>query len=188
MGMGENCASASAPAPLNTLHGCSYVLKQGQHLRVGGVVRDGEAQVRVAQDGGDADQAGAAAGHDADVLPGVLALLALAVVLVVEAGDGGAQRLDAGRGAVLAGGGGDGDGAGAGEAAGDVVVGVGRALAQVGPLVRVLEVSVFAGTLRTPDDARRGARGVEAGMGTVALVGVAELPVRFRVELCGRSA
>lgn len=108
-------------------------------------------------------------------------------MLIVEARDSSTQRLDTGRGAVLSCGGGDGDGTRAGETSGDIVVCVGGTLAQVGPLVRVLQVAVFAGALCTPDDTRRGTGGVETGMGTVTLVGVTELTVGFRVELCGEG-
>ena len=76
-----------------------------------GVVGNEESDIGVVQDSGDADQAGAAARHDGDVLPRVLARLALAMHLVVEAGDSLPQRLDARGRAVLATGGGDVNGA-----------------------------------------------------------------------------
>jgi hypothetical protein len=46
--------------------------KEAQHLVVGSVIRDEEAEVGVAQNRGDADEACTAAGNDADILPGVL--------------------------------------------------------------------------------------------------------------------
>lgn len=79
----------------------THVSEQRQHLVVGRVVRDEEAQVRLVQDGGDSDQAGTAAGDDGNILPCVLAGLALAVVLVVHLGDGLAEGLDAGGRRVL---------------------------------------------------------------------------------------
>lgn len=96
--------------------------------------------------------------------------------------DGLAQGLDAGGGAVLSGGDGDVDGGGPGEAAGDVILDLGGALAQVGPGLGLLEEAVLGGALGAPDDAGGGAAGVEAGMGLVALVGVAELAVDLGLE------
>lgn len=106
------------------------------------------------------------------------------MVLIVELGDSLPKGSDAGRGAVLAAGHGDVDGLGTLEAAGDVVLDLGRALAQVGPGVRVLEEAVLGGALGAPDDAGGGSAGVETGMGHVALVGVAELAVNLGLELC----
>ena len=100
----------------------THVLEKRQHLIVSRVVGDEEADVGVVEDGGDADEAGAASRDYGDVLPGVLAVLTLAVHLVVHAGDGLAQGLDAGGGAVLTGGHGDVDGLGPLEAALDVIL------------------------------------------------------------------
>lgn len=61
----------------------THVLEQSQHLRVRRVIRNGEGQVRVAQNGSNSNQAGTATGHDAHILPGVLARLALTIMLVV---------------------------------------------------------------------------------------------------------
>lgn len=61
-------------------------------LLVGGVVGDLVGAVDVADDGGDAGQPGASTGHDAHILVRVLGRLALAVHVVVEICDCGAER------------------------------------------------------------------------------------------------
>lgn len=62
--------------------------KQRQHLIVRRVIWNEESKVRIAQNGRDSDQTCAASWHNADVLPCVLALLPLAVVNIVQVGDG----------------------------------------------------------------------------------------------------
>lgn len=153
----------------------AYVLEETQHLVVGGVVGKEERQVRAAEDSGDTNETSTATGNDGDVLPGVQAVLALAVHLVVEVGDGFAQRLDTGGGAVLSGGHGHVDGLGPLEAAGDVVLDLGGALAKVGPGIGLLEEAILGGALSAPDDTGGGSAGIETGVGHVALVGIAEL-------------
>lgn len=101
----------------------THVLEKRQHLRVRRVIRDRERQVRVSQNSSDTDQTRTTTGDNADVLPGVLTGLALTVVLIVEASDGGTQRLDTGGGTVLTGGGGDRDGSRARETALDLIIG-----------------------------------------------------------------
>jgi hypothetical protein len=64
----------------------------------------------------------------------------------------------------------------------DAVVDFGCALAQVGPLVGVLEEAVLVRLFGGPDDTCGGAGGVESGVGLVALVSTAELPVGARVN------
>lgn len=107
----------------------THVLEQSQHLRVRRVIGDGEGQVRVAQDGSNANQAGATTGNNADILPCVLALLALTVVVIVKTSHGGAQWLDTGGRAVFPRSGGDRNGSRAGETALDLVVSFGSSLA-----------------------------------------------------------
>jgi hypothetical protein len=99
-------------------------------------------------------------------------------------GDGLTQGLDAGRGAVLTRGRRDVNGAGAVEAALDVVLDLGGALAQVGPLLGLLEEAILAGALGTPDDTGRGSGRVETGVGEMALVGGTELAVDLGGCLC----
>lgn len=150
------------------------------------VVRDEEANVGIAEHGRDADQAGTATRDDAHVLPGVLAGLALAVVLVVELGNGLAKRLDATSRSILAAVDRDVNGLGLGEGVWDLVVDLGGTLAQVGPVLRRLLEAALAGTLGAPDDAGRSTRGVEACMRAMALVSLAELLVDLRLELWPR--
>lgn len=107
----------------------THVLEQTQHLRVRRVVGNGERQVRVTQDGSDTDQSRTTTRHNADIFPGVLALLSLTVVLVVQTGHGSTQRLDTGGRAVLPSSGGDGDRRRAGEASLDLVISLGGTLA-----------------------------------------------------------
>lgn len=114
--------------------------------------------------------------------------------LVVQAGDGLSQGLDAGGGAVLAAGSADVEGRGAVEAALDVILNLGGALclpgsalhedsqftrdrheahtAEVGPLVLLLKEAKLSGALGAPHHARRRSGGVEAGMGEMAVEGM----------------
>lgn len=59
------------------------------------VVRNEEANVGIIEHGSNTDQSGSPTGNDRDVLPSILAWLALAVHFVVEVGNCLAQRLDA---------------------------------------------------------------------------------------------
>jgi len=127
--MGAICKlGQSKRTPSSQVHP-THVLEQTQHLRVRGVVGNGEGQVRVTQDSSNTDQTRSATGHNADILPGILALLALTVVVIVQTSDGGAQRLNTGGRAILPSGGGDGDRRWAGKASLDLVVDLGGTLA-----------------------------------------------------------
>lgn len=105
------------------------------------------------------------------------------MVLVVQVGNGLPQRLDAGRGAVLAAGYGDVERLRPREAALDLVVDLGGALAQIRPQLGLVEETKLGRTLRAPDDARRGTRGIETRMGQVALVGSAKLAMDLAAGL-----
>jgi hypothetical protein len=85
-------------------------------------------------------------------------------------GDGLAQGLDAGGRAVLAAARADVDVGGTGEAALDVVLDLGGALAQVGPLVGLLEEAILGGALSAPDDAGGCSGSVEPSMGEMAVI------------------
>lgn len=78
----------------------AYVTEQAQHLIVGSVVGNEEAEIGVSKHGSNSDKAGSAARHDADVLPSVLACFALTVVLIVKRGNSLSQWLDTGSGAL----------------------------------------------------------------------------------------
>lgn len=72
---------------------------------------------------------------------------------------------------------------GASKRAFDVIVDFGSALAQVRPFIRLFCESVLVGSFSTPDYAGRCSSWVEAGVGAVAFVGVAELAMDLRVRL-----
>lgn len=129
-------------------------------------------------------------GNDGDVLPGVLGRLALPVELVVQSRDGLAQRLQPGRRAIFPALHRNVERGRACEAALDVILDLGCALAEVRPVVRVVKVAELAGALGAPYDAGGRARGVEPRVRLVALVGVAELGVDLGLALCrgGTSA
>ncbi|KAI7341538.1 aminotransferase [Hortaea werneckii] len=158
----------------------SKVPKQAEHLVVGSVVRDEEAEIGVAQHGGDADEPCAAAGDDAHVLPGILAFFALAVVGVVELGDLLAQGLDAGCRAVFAPGHRYIDRVGSFEAAFDVCEDISITLAKVRPSLGIFEEAVFVCAFGRPDYACRSSRWVETGMRLVAMMSCSEITVWFR--------
>jgi hypothetical protein len=167
------------------------------------IIWDEEAKIGIAQHRGDTDKTGAATRDNADVLPGVLAGLALAMVLVVEVGHGMTERLDAGGWAVLTSGHGDIDGVGTLEAALDVFETVladmlcqfrGRlihtifdlrsTLAQVGPALGIVEVAMLVGTLGGPHYTSGSTGRVEPSVRLVAFMSLAELLVRLRLLLC----
>lgn len=106
------------------------------------------------------------------------------MVLIVQLGHRLSQWLDTCRGTILAAMASNVHLLGALKAALDLVVDLGRALAQVGPGIGVLEVAVLVGALRRPDNTGRGTCGVETGMRLVALKG-AELAVDLGGEFCG---
>lgn len=68
-------------------------------------------------------------------------------MLIVQAGDSGTKRLDTSGRAVFSGSGSYGDGRGTGEAAGDLVVGLGGTLTQIGPRLRIVGVAMLCGAL-----------------------------------------
>lgn len=106
------------------------------------------------------------------------------MVLIVQLGNSLAQRLDTGGRTILSRSDRYVDARRAGEAASNVILNLGRALAQVGPGVGVLEEAVLGGALGAPDYTGGGAAGVEAGVRLVAFVRVAELTVDLGLELC----
>lgn len=106
----------------------TYILEQGEHLIVCGVIGNREREVRVTQDGSDTDQTRTATGHNAHILPGILAVLALAVMFVIQTSDSGTQWFDTGGRAVLPRGRCDGDRRRAGKASLDIIVGFGGTL------------------------------------------------------------
>lgn len=99
------CEISSSPRrPRYSWTSWTHVPEQRQHLVVGGVIWDEETQVGLVENRGDPDQASTTSRDDSHVLPGVLASLALAMMLVVHSGDGLAEGLDAcGRGILSAG-------------------------------------------------------------------------------------
>ena len=71
------------------------VLKQAQHFVVGGVVWDEEPNIGISEHRSDSDQTCSSAWDHADVLPRVLAVLALPVVVIVEVCNGFSEGFDA---------------------------------------------------------------------------------------------
>jgi hypothetical protein len=59
------------------------ILEQAQHFVISGVVWNEESNISISQHCSDSDQASSSTGHYADILPSVLAFLALPVVVVV---------------------------------------------------------------------------------------------------------
>lgn len=104
-------------------------------------------------------------------------------MLVVETGDSGTQRLDTGSRTVFTSSGGDRNGFWARETTLDAIVGLGSTLAQVRPFGGVLGVTVFGGTLCTPDNTGRGTGRIKTSVRTVTLVGTTELTVSLGSKL-----
>jgi hypothetical protein len=111
-----------------------------------------------------------------------LALLALAVVFVVKARNGGTEGLDTGGRTILSRSRGDRDALRAGETALDLVIGLGGALAEIGPSGGIFCIAVFCGTLGAPYYTSGGAGGIETGMGSVAFVSGSKLAMGFGLE------
>lgn len=107
----------------------AYVLEQGQHLRIGGIIRNRERQVRVSQDGGNSDQPSTTTRNNAHILPRILAFLALSVLLIVEPSYSSTERLDTSSGAVLSGSRVDGNRRRTRETASNIVIRLGSTLA-----------------------------------------------------------
>ncbi len=108
-----------------------------------GIVRNKKAHVGIVQHGSNTDQSGAATRHNGDVLPRVLARLALTVHLVVQMGNRLAKRLDTSGGAILATVETDVDGLGSGEASFNFVFDLGVCVR--GSLLVVLGVLIPLG-------------------------------------------
>jgi hypothetical protein len=153
----------------------THVLEQRQHLRIRRVIGDREGKIRIAQNSSNSDQTCSSTRNNANILPSVLTLLPLAIMLIVQTCNGSTQRLDTGGRAVLPSSGGDRDRCRTGEAALDLVISLGGALAEIGPAGGILGVAVLGGSLCAPDYTGRGTGSIETGMGTVSLVGGSEL-------------
>ena len=143
---------------------------------------DEETQVAVAQHSSNSDQTSPSTGDDAYVLPRILTLPPLAVVLVVQLRNRLAQGPDTSRWAIL-------PAMSANihllrplKAALYAIVDLRRALPEVRPFFGVVEEAVLVRLFGGPYDACRGASSVEAGVGLVAFVRLAELPVDVRAE------
>ena len=91
-----------------------------------------------------------------DVLPAVLRVFTLAMMLIVELGNSCTQRFDACSRAIFTPRQRDVDLFGAFEAAFDIVVYLGRPLAEIGPVSGIILKAMFVCTLGTPHDAGRG--------------------------------
>lgn len=67
----------------------------GDILIVGSVIGNEEAQVRVVEYSCNSYQTSSTTGYHSNILPGILAFLSQAMLVVVQVGDGLSQRLDA---------------------------------------------------------------------------------------------
>lgn len=130
----------------------TYILEQGQHLRVSGIIRDRERKVGIAKNRSDPDQPRPPTRHNADILPGIFALLPLSVMLIVEPRNRCPERFNTRRRPVFARCGGDRDACRSGKAAGNIVIGFGCPLPEIGPFLRVLLEAVFVGPFGCPND------------------------------------
>lgn len=85
------------PCPLTPAFGfLTHIPEKRKHFIVRSVIGNEEAQVGLVQDRSNSNETRAATWHNGDVLPGVLAVLALTVVLVVHLRDCLTERLDTG--------------------------------------------------------------------------------------------
>lgn len=100
-------------------------------------------------------------------------------MLIVQTSHGSTQRFDTGGRPVLPRRRGDRNGGRTGEAALDLIVSLGGALAQIGPARGILGVTVLGGSLRAPDYTCGCPGRIETSVGAMALVGGAELAMSF---------
>jgi hypothetical protein len=126
------------------------VLKQAQHFVVCGVVWDKESNVGISQHSGDSDETRSSARDHTHVFPRVLAVFALPMVVIVEVRDSFPQRLDTRCRTVFASGHGNRDRSRSWKRPFDIVVDFWSALAEIGPLVRLIEEAMSGGLLGTP--------------------------------------
>ena len=156
--------------------GCK-VLEERQHLVVGSIIGDEEAQVGIVQDSGNSDQACPSTRDNGNVLPRILARLVLAVLMVVQIGHGFPQRFDTSSRAILPSCHRDIDRLGTVEAPFDVVVDFWSPLTKIGPLVGTIREAMLICTLGAPHHAGGGTGRIKAGMRSVTFVGIAKLLV-----------
>ncbi len=147
--MGE-CVFWEERGPLRT-----HILEETQHFIVSRVVGQEEGQVRVSKNGSDSNQTRTTTGNDGHILPSVQTVFALAVHLIVEICDSLSQGANTGSGSILSTSHGNVNGLGTLKASIDIILDLGGTLAQVGPLLGVLEVAKLGGTLGAPDDSGR---------------------------------
>ena len=157
-------------------------------LIVGSVVWDEEAQVCIVQYSGNSNKASSATRHNGNILPGILALLSFAVLMIVEIGHGFSQWLDTCGWSILSSTHGNINRLGAVEATLDVIVNLWSSLTQVGPVVGTIAEAVLVGTLCAPDYASRGSGGIETSMWTMAFMGTAELAMDLRGKLAAQRS
>lgn len=160
----------------------TYIAKQREHFIVSRIIRNEETQVCIVQHGGNADQASSPSGHNGYILPRIFALLALAVMYIVEIGHRHPQWLDTCRWAIFSATHGNVNLRGAMEAALDLIVDLGGSLAQVRPFVGLVGEAILDRPLGTPHHAGRGSGGIESGVGAVAFVSTTELTMDFGTE------
>ena len=128
----------------------TYIFEQTQHLVVSRVIRDEEAQICIAQDSRDPDQASSATGYNANILPGILGALSLPVILIVEVCDSGSKRLDSCSRTILTTGHGHRNRGRSLEAAFDLIIDLWCALTEVCPFFGVVIEAVLGGLFGCP--------------------------------------
>lgn len=105
------------------------------------------------------------------------------MVLVVQVRNSLTKRTDAGGGTVLAARDGDIQRLRPLETPLDIILNFRSALAQIGPLIGLLQEAELGSTLRAPNDTCRSTCGIEAGMRQMAFVGGAELAMDLAAGL-----
>ena len=160
----------------------SKVSEESQHLIISSIVRNEETQISIIQDSSDTDETSSAARDDSNILPGILAVFALTMMYVVQIGDGSSQWLDTCSWTILSASHRHINSLGAFKAALDIIVDFRSTLAEIGPLCRVILEAMLGGSLGTPNHARTGTAGVEAGMGSMSFMSIAKLAVDLGIQ------
>ena len=104
-------------------------------------------------------------------------------MLIVELGNSCTQRFDTRSRTIFTSGERNVDLLGAFEAALDVVVYLGRTLAEIGPLSRIILEAMLVCTLGTPYDTSRGSGRIQSRMSSMAFMCIAKLAVDLAIFL-----
>ena len=160
--------------------------KQELFEKAHGIVWDKESQVGVSKDRCYADETSSTTWDNANVLPSVLALLALAVVLIVQVSHSLSELLCASSRCIFTSGDADIDSVGLGEGMRNLILDFWSTLSEIRPCLWIIGKPALVRSLSAPDHPSGGSGRIETCMWSVTLVSITELTVDLRTKLCRR--